>query len=346
MSNEAKRIQSANDFRERVQALGGKQVGKYVNAHTPVDCECKYGHNCKPRPANVQSGYGICRECSGTDPKVAELKFKKHIAQINATQIGTYKNNSTPVHCICKNLHDCYPIPGDLLCYSHHKGICKICAGQDFDTCSKRFSESIIKYGGIQIEEYIGYDKPVLCLCENKHQCRVNPQYVNRYKMIPCITCSKSIGEKLVEEILNELKTTMSLEKLIPQDKVTEKPKMKYDFGNSTVKIEFDGIQHFKRNNIFSVLSRDPEKFNDQRGRDVFKTKRAIETGHTIIRIHYKTLRKGRDYIKNFLERNILSLEPKLIVTDEEDYVWLRCSLSGGCTLTELVENDLVTHFE
>ncbi len=55
-------------FRERIEALGGRILGEYVNARTPVDCVCSKGHSCKPVPANIHQGHEMCRICAGKLP--------------------------------------------------------------------------------------------------------------------------------------------------------------------------------------------------------------------------------------------------------------------------------------
>lgn len=52
-------------FEARIVELGGQVIGQYVGANTPVDCICPAGHPCAPRPTNVRSGQGMCRDCTG-----------------------------------------------------------------------------------------------------------------------------------------------------------------------------------------------------------------------------------------------------------------------------------------
>jgi hypothetical protein len=58
-------IDHAADFHRRVNELGGRVVGDYINAKTPVRCVCLEGHDCAPQPSDVTSGQGICRVCAG-----------------------------------------------------------------------------------------------------------------------------------------------------------------------------------------------------------------------------------------------------------------------------------------
>ena len=57
----------------------GKVMGLYVNAKTLVECMCKNGHKCYPKPNYVQQGDGICSLCKNkTEGKV--LSFLQTIS--------------------------------------------------------------------------------------------------------------------------------------------------------------------------------------------------------------------------------------------------------------------------
>lgn len=75
---------AAVDFRNRVEALGGRLVGSYVSSGVPVEAVCVNGHTCHPRPNSVQQGGGLCGQCRGAiwdsfylvqDPGTGYLKF-------------------------------------------------------------------------------------------------------------------------------------------------------------------------------------------------------------------------------------------------------------------------------
>lgn len=52
-------------FRVTVQERDGVVVGDYVDSRTPVEIRCPEGHTGFPKPADVLSGQGMCRECAG-----------------------------------------------------------------------------------------------------------------------------------------------------------------------------------------------------------------------------------------------------------------------------------------
>lgn len=71
-------------FYDRVNALGGRVVGPYVNSTTLVSCVCREGHACRPRPSSLTIGQGLCGQCAGktwdvfyltVNPTLRRLKF-------------------------------------------------------------------------------------------------------------------------------------------------------------------------------------------------------------------------------------------------------------------------------
>lgn len=52
-------------FRDHVTRLSGAVVGEDAGANTPVACICPNGHKCRPRPADVRQGVGLCGACRG-----------------------------------------------------------------------------------------------------------------------------------------------------------------------------------------------------------------------------------------------------------------------------------------
>jgi hypothetical protein len=51
------------NFYARILEQGGKVLGKYINTDTPVECICKNGHICKPRPHHLKRGIVLCVKC-------------------------------------------------------------------------------------------------------------------------------------------------------------------------------------------------------------------------------------------------------------------------------------------
>lgn len=72
-------------FRTRVEELGGRVVEpSWLGNKAPHRAICAAGHECSPRPNDVQQGEGICRPCGGkrwdvfytvTNPRLRHLKI-------------------------------------------------------------------------------------------------------------------------------------------------------------------------------------------------------------------------------------------------------------------------------
>lgn len=117
-------------FRVRVADLSGKVVGPYVDAVTGVDCVCVNGHPCRPRPASIQSGHGLCRACVGRCPDAAEARFRARVAELGGRVIGKYVGVGAPVDCVCAQEHPCRPWPNSVL---RGQGLCRRCQGKSWD---------------------------------------------------------------------------------------------------------------------------------------------------------------------------------------------------------------------
>lgn len=78
-------VRAERGFRDRVAALGGCVVEEtWLGNKSPHRVICAAGHDCHPRPNDVQQGGGICRACAGrqwdvfyvvTHPGRQHLKF-------------------------------------------------------------------------------------------------------------------------------------------------------------------------------------------------------------------------------------------------------------------------------
>jgi len=54
------------NFYNNIKNLGGRVIGEYKGADTPVDCICSEGHPCNPRPSDIKQGHGMCKRCSNS----------------------------------------------------------------------------------------------------------------------------------------------------------------------------------------------------------------------------------------------------------------------------------------
>jgi hypothetical protein len=118
-------------FRSRVAELGGTVTGEYAGVGNPVDCVCAAGHPCRPRPANIQQGKGMCRACVGLDPDAAESAFRARIAELGGRLLEpTWLGARAPHRALCARGHLCRPTPSAV---QQGIGICAECAGKIWD---------------------------------------------------------------------------------------------------------------------------------------------------------------------------------------------------------------------
>jgi hypothetical protein len=108
------RIEMADRFRKSIESIGGRTIGQYKDAHTPVPCICPNGHKCQPIPSNIHQGEGICRKCTKKCPEEAEKNFIVSITAMEGKIVGQYEGANTPVPCICSKGHKCTPTPSSI----------------------------------------------------------------------------------------------------------------------------------------------------------------------------------------------------------------------------------------
>jgi single CXXC unit len=174
-------------FRAHLAELGATILGPYVNSATPIPARCAAGHECRPIPAQVQQGKGICLTCAGLDPKVAEAAFRARVAELGGTMLGSYVNNRAPVLVRCAAGHECRPRPSGVL-YGD-QGFCGTCAGNDRDVAEAAFRERLDALGATLLGTYVNSGTPVLVLCAAGHRCEPRPNSVQRGQGV-CVVCA------------------------------------------------------------------------------------------------------------------------------------------------------------
>jgi hypothetical protein len=259
--------QSREKFINLIKALGGIVIGEYINVHTPVECECEKGHICFPRPSEIQQGGGMCKKCSGHCQEQAKDNFIKSIENIGGKVIGEYIDAHTPVECVCKNNHTCYPYPTNI---QRGLGMCLTCAGQNPLEVEKKFINFVIQKGGEIIGKYDGSKTSVHCKCKYGHDCYPTPETLQSYGTF-CITCTRiekeSYGEKLIYTVLISLNIEHRRE-VTPQGLKKLRFDFEFEYGGKVWYIEYDGGQHQKYNKHYH---KSEDHFNKYRHRDLLK---------------------------------------------------------------------------
>ena len=193
-----------NNFCKNIEELGGKVIGIYVGCHEGIECLCKNGHTCYPIPSNINKGQGMCKKCAGLCPIEAENNFIKNIEGLGGKVVGEYEGCHTPIKCLCKNNHVCYPIPSKI---QQGQGMCKKCANICPEQAKENFVENIKNLGGKVVGEYIDSNTKIECLCKENHTCFVRPDYIKQgHGMCKiCVGLCPIEAEKVFRETVDEL---------------------------------------------------------------------------------------------------------------------------------------------
>jgi hypothetical protein len=169
--------------------LGAKDGGEpWAGTDAPRLCWCPLGHECHPRPHNVQKGRGICRVCAGNDPATAKAAWLDRLDDLGAKDgAEPWAGTKTPRLCWCAEGHECHPLPGDV---QQGGGICRVCAGRDPATAKSSWHASLDELGGTDGGgPWEGVNNPRLCWCPLGHECHPRPSSVQQGRGI-CPACA------------------------------------------------------------------------------------------------------------------------------------------------------------
>ena len=113
-------------FRSQVTSLGGVVLEpEYRGNKKHHRCLCAEGHECRPIPACIQRGDGICRVCTSLHPSTAREKFYLRVTELGGVVLEQrWLSVKKPHHCLCVNGHECYPRPDGV---QRGEGVCPIC---------------------------------------------------------------------------------------------------------------------------------------------------------------------------------------------------------------------------
>jgi hypothetical protein len=180
------------EFQERVARQGGRVLEmEWLGARTPHRCLCAAGHECQPRPNDVQQGRGICGACAGHDPATAWAEFQERIGRAGGTLLeSSWLGSGIPHQCLCAVGHVCKPQPNFV---QQGGGICGACAGKDPKLQFAAFQVQVARLGGSVLElEWLGSGVPHRCLCASRHECTPIPGNVQSGQGI-CRICKGKI---------------------------------------------------------------------------------------------------------------------------------------------------------
>lgn len=299
-----------------VAEMSGKVIGNYVNVFTPVKCECKIGHEVFMSLANIRQRKNLCDTCSGRCPKEAEKRFREKAEEIEAKIVGNFNGAHVRTEVICKNGHTNHPYPFNIV---KGRGFCKKCAKNCPEEAERNFRESIKSEEGIVVGKYVNNHTRVECKCKEGHKAMAKPNAVQQGYGF-CSKCKKSLGEKMVEKVLNRLDISYEREVNHPKLRLLRFD-FRFSYKNITVYFEHDGIQHQREDNLFH---RDVGSFLKARQRDLVKNyicsispnTKLIRTDHTWVNKR-RSIQELEAYIVQALE----SVDK--VIANPEIYTWI-----------------------
>ncbi|MGW6391231.1 hypothetical protein ACWFR1_12180 [Streptomyces sp. NPDC055103] len=132
-------------FRERVEERGGVVLGAWVNNATAVCIACAEGHEFDIFPGNAGRYGGLCRTCSGRDPKAVEALFRARVAELGGVVLEpAWKGALAPHKVRCAAGHVTYPWPSSI---KQGGGICRFCRGKVWDVFYVVQDDETVKLG-------------------------------------------------------------------------------------------------------------------------------------------------------------------------------------------------------
>lgn len=177
-----------NEFYARVAAQGGTVTGQYLNARTPVAVTCSAGHECTPRPGDLQQGQGICRYCKGPSTERAIADFMRAVDEQRGTVVEPrWLGNSTPHRVICAAGHECAPTPGNV---KQGQGLCGYCTGASVERAVEDFMRVVAERGATVVEpRWLGALRPHRVVCAAGHESNPRPNDVQQGQGL-CRVCA------------------------------------------------------------------------------------------------------------------------------------------------------------
>ncbi|MFZ4266570.1 hypothetical protein ACOZDX_13650, partial [Streptomyces arboris] len=135
-------------FRARLAELGATLLETdWLGNGARHRVRCLRGHDCTPRPTDIQRGQGLCRACAGNDPESAETAFRARLAELGAVLLESeWLGSGTPHRVRCAKGHGCTPRPNSV---QKGQGLCRACAGNDPESAETAFRARLAELGAV-----------------------------------------------------------------------------------------------------------------------------------------------------------------------------------------------------
>lgn len=184
-----KSIRAEAEFRAHVARLGGTVLEpEWLGSAKAHRALCPEGHECRPRPNDLQRGRGMCRTCAGNDPAVAQAAFRARVAALGGEVLEAEWRGILKPHKIrCRYGHISYPYPGRV---ASGVGICRVCGGNDPGAAWEAFKSRVAELGGRVLEpKWLGSNTPHGIQCAAGHRGMRRPTHIQEGRGL-CNVCS------------------------------------------------------------------------------------------------------------------------------------------------------------
>lgn len=294
-------ILTQDEFEERIKKMHPtiKVIGKYINNHTSVDCECLI---CNTKfsaiPNNLFRGGG-CPNC------YRGQSFIKKMNNINPNIeiIGKYVDDKTNILCRCKiDGHEWSPKPYNL---RNGRG-CHKCGLKSKTRTTEEFI-NIMKEVNPDVEiigEYVNSYTNILCRCKNDGY-EWNALPTNLLRGTGCPLCSSSKGEKRILKWLNDNNILNISQKEYDGLIGLGGGNLTYDFylPEYNILIEYQGIQHLEPIDFLGKGKEWAEQqFEKQKEHDRIKREYASNNKITLLEIWYYDFNNIETILNNKLK--------------------------------------------
>lgn len=204
-------IEAEKRFRARVAELGGRVVEpEWLGIAKPHRAVCAEGHECKPRPNNLDYAKYMCETCARkAGPRIksdrAYEEFKQRLQTAGATLLEPeWLGSGKPHRAICARGHACNPYPNRL---QQGGGFCATCGGNDTRVAQANFHEYVSSSGGrVSEPQWLGANRPHRVICAEGHEVRIIPSNAHQGRESLCSVCAGRDSKVLFQRLVTRVK--------------------------------------------------------------------------------------------------------------------------------------------